>query len=137
MSDQINVNAIANTLQTKVDLPTGSSQSDVDFVIEKQEPNSSNNYTWYRKYKSGWVEQGGRTTTEYGSSGTTQALPIEMSDTDYQIMVTQITPRRDGMSSTVIPGGYAYSTTAVFVAGRYVAASETAYLSWEVKGLSA
>ena len=29
-------------------------------VIDFQEPTSANNYTWYRKYKSGWVEQGGK-----------------------------------------------------------------------------
>ncbi len=30
-----------------------------DYVIEWQTPTADNNYTWYRKYKSGWVEQGG------------------------------------------------------------------------------
>lgn len=30
-----------------------------DFVVESQLPTAENNYTWYRKYKSGWVEQGG------------------------------------------------------------------------------
>lgn len=28
-------------------------------VIEFQQPTSSNNYSWYRKYADGWVEQGG------------------------------------------------------------------------------
>lgn len=58
MSDQINVNAIANTLQTKIDLPDGSNQSDVDFVIEWKVP-TGNDPSWYRLYKSGWIEQGG------------------------------------------------------------------------------
>jgi hypothetical protein len=30
-----------------------------DYVVDFQAPTSANNYTWYRKYKSGWVEQGG------------------------------------------------------------------------------
>ena len=30
-----------------------------DFVVECQLPTAANNYTWYRKYKSGWVEMGG------------------------------------------------------------------------------
>lgn len=30
-----------------------------DYVIETQLPTAENNYTWYRKYKSGWVEQEG------------------------------------------------------------------------------
>ena len=30
----------------------------VDTVVAFQAPTASNNYTWYRKYSSGWVEQG-------------------------------------------------------------------------------
>lgn len=41
------------------DIPTNQMPSDADYVIETQLPTSDNNYTWYRKYKSGWVEQGG------------------------------------------------------------------------------
>ena len=33
--------------------------SNADYVVETQLPTAENNYTWYRKYKSGWVEQGG------------------------------------------------------------------------------
>ena len=33
-----------------------------DYVIAWQMPTSNNNYTWYRKYKSGWLEMGGRLT---------------------------------------------------------------------------
>lgn len=42
----------AETLNDKVDIGHQ--------VIAFQEPTSSNNYTWYRKYADGWVEQGGR-----------------------------------------------------------------------------
>lgn len=31
-----------------------------DYVVAWQMPTSDNNYTWYRKYKSGWLEQGGK-----------------------------------------------------------------------------
>lgn len=38
----------------------GSSLPDnADYVIEVQLPNAANGYLWYRKYKSGWIEQGG------------------------------------------------------------------------------
>lgn len=33
--------------------------SGADVVIEYQIPTAENNYTWYRLYKSGWIEQGG------------------------------------------------------------------------------
>lgn len=79
MSDQIDVNAIANTLQTKVDLPNGVSQSDIDYVVETQIPTASNNYTWYRLYKSGWVEQGGKTPGT-SDSQITVVFPIRYAD---------------------------------------------------------
>ena len=60
----------AEMFDNKVDLPTGKAQSDVDLVIESQLPTSDNGYTWYRKYKSGWVEQGGTL------SGRTVTFPV-------------------------------------------------------------
>ena len=50
-----------------------------DYVVESQSPTSSNGYTWYRKYKSGWVVQGG--TAASGSSSVT--FPVVFSDTEY------------------------------------------------------
>ena len=44
-------------------------QSDLDtadYVVEYQNPTAENNYSWYRKYKSGWIEQG-----RYSSSWST------------------------------------------------------------------
>ena len=87
MSDQIDVNQLSNALQQKVDLPSGKSQADIDYVIEYQLPTSSNNYTWYRLYKSGWIEQGGLATipsrTNTGSSQVSVVFPVSMSDTNY------------------------------------------------------
>lgn len=31
----------------------------IDFVVDSQVPSAENGYTWYRKYQSGWIEQGG------------------------------------------------------------------------------
>lgn len=58
-----------------------------DFVIESQIPTAENNYTWYRKYKSGWVEQGG-VINAGGTSAITVVLPITMQDTLYNIQAT-------------------------------------------------
>lgn len=107
-------------------------------VVEFQAPTAANNYTWYRKYADGWVEQGGQTTpTEYGSGGTSVTLPVEMANTYYQVSVTQITSRRDGIGSTVIPAGYASSTTQIFICGRYVQVAESTPLGWVVYGMAA
>lgn len=69
-------------------------QSDVppagaDYVVASQQPTSANGYTWYRKYKSGWVEQGGYATTGKNSDNSPKlvivTLPIEMSDSHYHV----------------------------------------------------
>lgn len=49
---------ISEALNNKVDLPSLTIPQDaVDYVIAMQRPTADNGYTWYRKYKSGWVEQ--------------------------------------------------------------------------------
>lgn len=84
---EINVGAISEALNNKVDLPTPSTPQDaVDYVIEMQRPTSDNGYKWYRKYKSGWVEQGGN---DYSGSGTkTITLPVTMKSGDYTLLTT-------------------------------------------------
>lgn len=80
----INIGAISEALNNKVDLPTPSTPQDaVDYVVEVQKPTETNGYTWYRKYKSGWVEQGG-----YVDGGTSQTptFPVAMSDTNYTVV---------------------------------------------------
>ena len=52
------IGALAEQLNNKMDLPTGKSQSDVDYVVERKIP-TEEDPSWYRVYKSGWVEQGG------------------------------------------------------------------------------
>lgn len=58
-------------------------------VIAFQEPNTGNNYTWYRKYADGWVEQGGvfTATVNSGNSNNTCNFPITMRDTHYSVSV--------------------------------------------------
>ena len=55
----------------------------LDYVIESQSPSAINNYTWYRKYKSGWIDQGGvfqKETFTLGS-GYTTVLDINLHTT--------------------------------------------------------
>ncbi len=56
--------------------------SDADYVIAWQMPTAENNYTWYRKYKSGWVEQGGRTNLQ------SVVFPVIMANAYYNISAT-------------------------------------------------
>lgn len=49
-----------------------------DYVVAFQAPTAANGYTWYRKYKSGWVEQGGLCVGKK-----TATFPVPMNDSDY------------------------------------------------------
>ena len=57
----------------------------IDPVVAFQLPTADNGYTWYRKYASGWVEQGGIVPPNSGTSGTV-ILPVEMLDTNYTVL---------------------------------------------------
>lgn len=58
----------------------------VDYVVETQLPTIDNNYKWYRKYASGWVEQGGYFGTSTGSwANATITFPIIMSNVNYML----------------------------------------------------
>jgi hypothetical protein len=59
-------------------------------VIEFQAPNAGNNYTWYRKYADGWVEQGGTMSARSSNSSITAILPVEMADVNYSVNSTTL-----------------------------------------------
>lgn len=106
-----------------------------DYVIESQLPTADNNYTWYRKYKSGWVEQGG---TKSASSTTYKSitLPITMSTTDYIINTTTFSGQ-----TTEIRSGHVLTTsksTTGFQFGWPAGSSAVNFdFTWEVKGIAA
>lgn len=99
-----------------------------DTVIEWQLPTADNGYTWYRKYASGWVEQGGRA----AKGQTNITLPIEMADTNYFVYKTldygtgsvDWTETNNSQSDGIV------KTTTGFVCG-------TRNSDWEVKGIAA
>ena len=59
----------------------------IDYVIASQNPTAENNYAWYRKYKSGWIEQGGRITTASTWNGG-GLLVAPFTDANYNIQAT-------------------------------------------------
>ena len=138
MSDQIDVNQLSNAIQQKVDLPSGKSQADIDYVIESQLPTSENNYTWYRLYKSGWVEQGGsdnRTTTgNTGAYSFTINLPITMADDRYTVFTNS---DFSGGTSWYPPAKKGSSTTQAIIGGWVNGSSTITLTSWKVEGMSA
>lgn len=106
-----------------------------DYVVESQLPTAQNNYTWYRKYKSGWVEQGGlveSTSTDYQEQ--TVLLPVEMTNERYTVSITAMT----GYNGTMEARGYSYylpTATSFKVAPQ--AKIYTWGIAWEVKGMAA
>lgn len=52
-----------------------------DWVVETQLPTAENNYTWYRKYKSGWIEMGGYVLKNAGTTSVIVNFPIPFSVT--------------------------------------------------------
>ena len=97
-------------------------------VIAFQAPTAQNNYTWYRKYADGWVEQGGITTAdEY----TPVILPIPMQDTNYVLL---------GQCEGLVVGNYNFVVMAKTATSFTADASYgggTKRASWQVSGMAA
>ena len=131
MAENIDTGAILEALNTKVDLPDNVNQTQCDFVIDYQAPTSSNNYTWYRLYKSGWVEQGGK-----ANGASTVTFPIEFKDTNYNTN-TQVV----SWSSTSAPGadviGVYNKTTTTMRMGSINSQWNSYVFEWSACGMAA
>ena len=142
MSDMIDVNQLSNALQQKVDLPSGKSQADIDYVVESQLPTAENNYTWYRLYKSGWIEQGGfkqETTTSGNAFDQTITLPKTMKDTNYTVLASAYRADNFVSYNGMYTGPTTYCTTTT-VRFQLYGLNTSQYINgvkWEVKGMSA
>lgn len=99
-----------------------------DYVVASQLPTALNNYTWYRKYKSGWVEQGGVTSTDG-----TQTLPVEMADTNYTALRTNENGRAGTAANELYTSITQKATTSIYLS----LDANIAPVSWEVKGVAA
>ena len=136
MSYQIDVNPLSNALQHKVDLPSGKSQVDIDYVVEWQAPTSENNYTWYRLYKSGWVEQGGIMENSDGSATLhTIILPIPMQNTGYWVSRSNYyTGSNHDPYADYVTGIREQTTTTIKIWSD--STGHTTNTMWEVKGFA-
>lgn len=110
----------------------------VDIVIESQLPTADNGYTWYRKYKSGWVEQGG-IKLQNTASKQDLSLPIEMNGPTYSVLTSVMD---DNLSDYVFCVKVTDKTTTGFkttVWGSYQQGISTSgeNFVWQVSGVSA
>ena len=125
MSTDIDISKILEALNNKVDLDLQNSTSNNDWVIETY----TDDTTWYRKYKSGWVEQGGRYTTTQNISIT---MPVEMSDTNYSVVLTYETDSANNAQYSSVSISTSKTTTSFTIknAGSILG-------GWQVSGMAA
>lgn len=128
----------ASLFNNKADLDFSNTNM-IDYVIEKQEPTSANSYTWYRKYKSGWVEQGGHYTHNNVQGTVTTTLVIAMADTHYDLQIT-----KEGGSASNATTYYEYmsiynanSKTTTSFKVQMTAANRLNGYDWQVSGMAA
>ena len=86
MTNEINVNNLSEMINDKMDNDMGNLPQNIDYVVEWKSPTSSNP-SWYRLYKSGWIEQGGRVTNTAASGTLTFNKPFF--DTGYVVIATE------------------------------------------------
>lgn len=124
----INIGAITEALNDKEDrdLKNTDTDSGADAVIEFQRPTAENGYTWYRKYASGWVEQGGIKTGS--TSELTIDLPVEMIDLNYTTIANPVGLNSSNLGTKVTN----YSTTQI-----KTYTSSQGNVMWIVEGMSA
>lgn len=104
----------------------------VDTLVAFQVPSAGNNYTWYRKYASGWVEQGGVVS---GSGAQTINLPVTMADNNYQVY-GNVKNATNG-SATFSLQARTLTTTTAGVYKTYNGGQAGEDFWWEVKGMAA
>lgn len=135
LNDKADISYVDEQLVSKADADLGNIPANYDYVVESQLPTADNGNTWYRKYKSGWVEQGGYIIIGEITSGTQSiTLPIEMSDNHYWCMLSCV--GREGNT-----GAYSgvtkssNSTPTTLVLQLYLTGAHNVY--WQVSGMSA
>lgn len=102
-------------------------------VIEFQAPTSQNNYTWYRKYADGWVEQGGYIAV-LGQRNTTITLPVEMADTNYVVQITNDFNDATNQYGSQCNGR---STTQIIIKCGSYSSGDQIHANWQVSGMAA
>lgn len=141
LNDKAATSYVDSQLALKANTDLSNVPDNYDYVVESQSPTADNGYTWYRKYKSGWVEQGGITTfAQHGANSSkdnTVSLPVEMADTQYYVSApTFITDA--GNSQTLRNFRNTRSVTTLKI-GMYTtnALSNSYNVQWRVSGYAA
>ena len=103
----------------------------IDPVVAFQKPTAGNGYTWYRKYASGWVEQGGMGPSVAPGGQAIINFPVTMTDTNYTLLF--------GLSNAgaKIVAAITRTVSSATVESYAVTGSASVVVNWEVKGFAA
>ena len=132
---EINVGQISEALNNKADLDLNNTNPFADYVVEYQRPTAENNYTWYRLYKSGWIEQGGwHYQTSGNSSGAHTITFIKpFSNTSYHVIFSLLHEGNGGTPNDIYDKYAERTNTSMYI---YITAAWKGY-TWEAKGFAA
>ena len=126
-----------DTDKNQIRLHDGVTQGGIPFgdtVIEWQAPTAENNYTWYRKYRSGWIEQGGYYYNGTSVSGAHNiSFPVPFANTNYQSLLSVLHNIEGGSPNDISEVFPSRTTTTMKI---YVRAGWCGYV-WQVTGIAA
>lgn len=127
----IDVGQLSEAINDKMDRDAHNVESPSAVVIESQMPTADNNYTWYRKYADGWVEQGGFISANAGTTAIVTTLPVKMADGNYTVLGSVM----ESYTGTASGGFNFYDrTTTSFKTNKN---NSNRNLMWHISGMSA
>jgi len=110
------------------------------YVVASQEPTAQNDYTWYRKYSDGWVEQGG-VKEPAGDTSVVISLPVTMADKHYTCIISPSGNDNDtggwGDLQAVICGAASTYQYGKAETKFRISCVSTVGINWQVSGMSA
>lgn len=112
-----------------------------DYIVAQQLPTAANGYTWYRKYKSGMVEQGGRYVMPTGVVVAIITFPVVMKNNNYTVTAACTTPNRDQSGGAQSTGMVYYDNTTtdikIMIPIRENSSWANGTIGWTVYGMAA
>lgn len=117
---------LASQMQNKAQLDLANVVSSVDFVVDSWNDDNGN---WYRKYRSGWCEQGGRIEQTSSNTWLTVTFMVEMQDTNY---FPAKMPISNSSAETTVRAIAAYNLTTISM--EMFVVSVSLYTHWKISG---
>lgn len=130
MSEDINVGAISEALNNKMDRDGMNAGNPACVITETYHDNNGN---WYRVYSDGWCEQGGATSVGADAPITVTLLKAYTNNL-YSVQIT-INGTASSPNSNTFPYQALGKTTSSFIVANYNSGpADNNYYQWEAKG---